>query len=60
MDEEFIVSGYCRVIAGSRVLVCELTDDGFDSGCKYPSCDFSPNCALIKNALDQAEKLSNC
>ncbi|MBR6430031.1 MAG: hypothetical protein IKS27_02360 [Oscillospiraceae bacterium] len=58
MPEEFMVSGYCRVIDGNRILVCEPDGNGgVDTGCKYPRCDFAPVCKLIQSALEQAASL---
>lgn len=58
MTEEFMVSGYCRVLDGSRVLVCELTGAGeTDTGCKYPNCDFAASCTLVKSALERGEEI---
>ncbi len=41
---EEIVTGYCRQIDQSRMV---LVEDG-DVGCDYDCCPYKPNCTLAK------------
>lgn len=41
MTEKFF-SGYCRVIDSARTVT--LDEDGAD--CRYPACDFAPECPV--------------
>ena len=52
-----MVSGYCRVLDGNRILVCERDVSGaLDTGCRYPDCDYVPSCTLVQTAIEQARR----
>ena len=54
--DEIIISGYCRVMDGNRILCLETDGDGFETDCLYPNCEFAGSCKLMETAL---EKLKN-
>lgn len=49
MDEEKIISGYCRQIDRSRMVTLECTGEGECScDCCYGSCVYQPNCPIAR------------
>ena len=54
--DEIIISGYCRVLDGNRVLCLENDGGDFETDCLYPNCEFAGSCKLMETAL---EKLKN-
>jgi len=53
MMEELIVTGYCRMLDGNRVLCCEEEDNVWVTDCLYPNCDFASNCRVLENAREK-------
>jgi len=51
--DEVIVSGYCRVMDGSRILCAECEGERFETDCLYPNCEFAGNCRLIEALLEK-------
>ena len=54
--DEVIVSGYCRVVDGNRILCCDFSEEEPDTDCLYPDCEFAAVCTLIKAAYEKAGK----
>ena len=49
MEDEKIISGYCRQIDQSRIVTVELEDGKFlDVDCLYSSCIHRPNCPIAR------------
>ena len=49
MEDEKIISGYCRAIDRSRMVTVELTDGEIDCvDCGYGSCVYQPNCPIAR------------
>ena len=56
MEDEKILSGYCRQIDRSRMVTVELTDGTIDHvDCCYGSCVYQPNCPIAKE-IDGLQK----
>ena len=53
--DEIIVSGYCRVLDGNRILCAECDGEAYETDCLYPNCEFAGNCKLI-DALNEKIK----
>ena len=51
MNDERIVTGYCRKLDGSRVLCMEREGGQWRTDCLYPDCEFSGTCRLMAPAL---------
>ena len=46
MDEEIILSGYCRAIDQSRMVTAEIYDGEKTADCAYPDCPYAPTCKI--------------
>ncbi|MBR4744963.1 MAG: hypothetical protein IK082_12375 [Oscillospiraceae bacterium] len=55
MNEERIVTGYCRKLDGSRVLCLELEDGEWRTDCLYPDCEFAGTCRLMETVRTETE-----
>ena len=44
MEEEKIITGYCRQLDGSRTVIVE---EG-EADCLYPDCPHAANCSIAK------------
>ena len=56
MEDEKIISGYCRPLDCSRIVTVELTDGVIDEvDCFYGSCIYQPNCTVAR-AIDTLAK----
>ena len=53
MMDEIIVSGYCRVLDGNRILCIEVENGEFETDCLYPNCEFATGCKCIEAALEK-------
>jgi len=51
--EELIVTGYCRVLDGNRVLCCEQDGAEWVTDCVYPRCEFAGTCRVLENAREK-------
>ena len=53
MEVESILSGYCRGIDGSRMVVV-ITADGelLEVDCDYGCCPHTPNCEIAKKVKE--------
>ena len=57
MEQEEIISGYCRQLDQSRMVTVELTDGQIDDvDCCYGSCVHQPNCQIAKRIDERAKK----
>jgi len=56
MNDELIVTGYCRKLDGNRVLCCEWEDGEWITDCLYPYCDFASVCTLIEKVKKPVEE----
>lgn len=55
MEDEKILTGYCRTLDQSRMVTVELTNGRIDNvDCSYGSCPYEPNCRIAAGirALD--------
>lgn len=49
-ETERIVSGYCRQLDQTRMVLCEYADGVFLRGdCAFPDCPFSAECTLASS-----------
>lgn len=48
MDEELILTGYCRSIDGHRMVTAELENGQWYADCSYGSCPYEANCEIAK------------
>lgn len=46
MEEEYMISGYCRCTDQARTVLLEWTGDGWESDCGYPGCTFQGECPV--------------
>lgn len=57
MEDEKIISGYCRQLDQSRMVTAELTDGKLDEAdCCYGGCVYEPNCTIAKQLDELAKK----
>ena len=56
MEQEFFLSGYCRVLDQSR-MVAVVVEDGTrtETDCCYPHCIHAPNCIIAKEIAEKTE-----
>ena len=52
MEQEYIVSGYCKTIDGSRTVMGE---EG-EPDCLLPDCPHAPNCPIAKAIRETQEE----
>ena len=53
MEEERIISGYCRPLDQSRMVTIELEQGKLtDCDCCYGSCIYEPNCTVAKQITE--------
>ena len=53
MEEERIISGYCRQLDQSRMVTIELEQGKLtDCDCCYGSCIYEPNCTVAKQIAE--------
>ena len=53
MEEERIISGYCRQLDQSRMVTIELEQGKLtDCDCCYGSCIYEPNCTVAKQITE--------
>ena len=57
MEEERIISGYCRQLDQSRMVTIELEQGKLtDCDCCYGSCIYEPNCTVAKQITEACGK----
>lgn len=53
MEEEKIISGYCRQLDQSRMVTIELEQGRLaDCDCCYGSCIYEPSCTVAKQITE--------
>ena len=53
MEEERIISGYCRQLDQSRMVTIELEQGKLtDCDCCYGSCIYEPSCTVAKQIAE--------
>ena len=49
MERETVLSGYCRVLDASRMVVAEAENGVLtEVDCNYPDCPYAPNCPIAE------------
>lgn len=57
MEQENILTGYCRALDQSRMVTAELLDGKLtDVDCAYPHCPYAPNCPIGEALRELTEK----
>ena len=47
MERETVISGYCRALDGSRMVVAEAEDTTLtEVDCAFPDCPHAPSCPI--------------
>lgn len=46
MEEEIIVSGYCRALDQSRMVTLEWYNGQWEADCAWPDCPHAPQCKI--------------
>ena len=56
MEKELFLSGYCRILDGSRT-VCIVIEDGklSDVDCNYEVCPYAKECTIGKSITEQCK-----
>lgn len=53
MEEEFMISGYCRTLDESRMVTVERTDGVItEVDCCYGHCLYEPSCTVAARILE--------
>ena len=53
MEQEKLITGYCRALDGSRMVMVEAENGRLsDIDCDYPSCPHAPACQVAKAIED--------
>ncbi len=55
MDDEILVSGYCRAQDQSRMVTLELYGGKWEADCAWPDCPFAPQCQLAQQLTEAAQ-----
>lgn len=54
MEEEKIISGYCRALDKSRMVIAVLEDgDLTEVDCDYPHCPHAQSCPIARQLQDK-------
>ena len=53
MEKTF--SGYCRVIDGARLVLCEEENGEWESDCNFPSCPYQQTCEIGRQLEETAD-----
>jgi len=48
MEQEAFLSGYCREIDQTRMVVAEYYEGELDISCSYANCPYAPNCTIAE------------
>lgn len=54
MEDEVILTGYCRCLDRSRMVTAEPEDGGFSVDCGYGACPYQAGCPIAER-LQQLE-----
>ncbi len=52
MEEELILTGYCRCIDGHRMVTAEWEDGQWCADCSFGSCPYEAACEIGKRLAD--------
>ena len=52
MEEEIIVTGYCRVLDQSRMVTAEYYRGVWEADCAWPDCLHAPQCQVAQKLAD--------
>ena len=55
MDEELIVSGYCRAMDQSRMVTLEWYQGEAEADCAWPDCPYAPQCVIAEKLRQATE-----
>ena len=55
MDDEILVSGYCRAQDQSRMVTLEKIDGRGEADCAWPDCPYSHQCKLAERFREETE-----
>lgn len=55
MEEEIIVTGYCRAQDQSRMVTQELYDGKWEADCAWPDCPYGPQCKIAEKFQHEAQ-----
>ena len=53
---EYVLSGYCRNIDASRMVLLEVEGDGFDADCDYGCCPYESECMIAAAIREKLEE----
>ena len=53
MDEK-VISGYCKALDQSRMVVAEKDGESWEADCAWPNCPHAPSCPIAA-ALEQLQ-----
>lgn len=53
MMDEWIVSGYCRCIDGSRMVTAELESGKWCVDCNYGNCPYEGSCDIARSLQEK-------
>ena len=53
MEDEIILTGYCRALDRSRMVTLELEDGKYFADCSYGNCPYEPNCTVARAISDK-------
>lgn len=48
LEDEVILTGYCRCLDCSRMVTAEKEGDGFFADCSYGSCPYQDGCTIAR------------
>ena len=52
MEEEIIVTGYCRALDQSRMVTAECYEGNWEADCAWPDCPYAPQCQVARKLSD--------
>ena len=55
MEEEIIVTGYCRALDQSRMVTLEFYDGSWEADCAWPDCPCAPQCKLAEKMQEACQ-----
>lgn len=57
MDQEWIVSGYCRTQDQARTVMAEYYNSQWDFACDFPDCAYAKDCPVAAELRDRMAKV---
>lgn len=55
MEEEIIVTGYCRALDQSRMVTLEFYDGSWEADCAWPDCPYAPQCKIAEKMQEACQ-----